>query len=80
MAKDQSKKVKTETKKPEESKENDVTDTIYVGSYNSFEKATNPSALAQAIGPGGSFEFEFELVVSNKVEQLLGQSDPETEE
>lgn len=65
----------------EEIPPNDVTDDVYVGSYHSFEKATNPSALLQAIGPGGSFDPEFELTISNKVEQLLGQSsDSETEE
>ncbi|MBN8511610.1 MAG: hypothetical protein J0L79_01075 [Rickettsiales bacterium] len=78
MAKTSSKK--KESKQSKKRDKDDVTENVYVGSYNSFEKATHPSALLQAIGPGGSFEFEFTLSVGNKVEQLLGQSDSDTEE
>lgn len=80
MAKDSSTKTKEKSKPSKKYNEDDVADHVYVGSYNSFEKATHPSALIKAIGPGGSFDFEFELTVGNKVEQLLGQSDSETEE
>lgn len=81
MAKDNSKKIEKESKAPKKHDDDDVTDDVYVGSYNSFQEATHPSALVKAIGAGGSFDFEFELTISNKVEQLLGQqSDTETEE
>ncbi len=42
MAKNSSKKIKKESKTSKHN-EDDVADDIYVGSYNSFAKATHPS-------------------------------------